>query len=374
MRFPTLMTTVAAAALLVPSLTAQKINDVVLKKDGAKVRGVEITDFLLSGVRGTRGSDPFELPSHQVLDVEWSDVPEEFLAGKAAMKRGDFKAAAQLFGAVTSDRPLVKADAEFFKIKAAVAAIGNDKGAASTAGAHAKNWLSANTNHWRTPEALLLAGRAERLAGTGGTAAATLQELDDRAVREGFSPIWSAKAKYELALTLLADGKGSEARSQFKAAGTAIDTAIATETGDKSELLRLKTLAGVGEGETYLIDKDYKKAESFFRSLARSDDPALRAAGLAGEGQAAFLAAAESKDLDGIRKAQLALAQASVFDAAGGEASAKANYFLGRCLLELGPEREGDSFKQRAQDYFKLVYTNYPSTEWAGKARVEAEK
>ena len=112
-------------ALLLPATTAtaQKINDVVLKKDGARVRGVEITDFLLSGVRGKRGSDDFELPAHLVKDIEWSDLPEEFLAGKGAMGRGDFAAAAQFFGAVQSDRPLVKTDAEFFKVKAAIADI-----------------------------------------------------------------------------------------------------------------------------------------------------------------------------------------------------------------------------------------------------------
>ena len=70
-------------ALMLPAtLTAQKINDVVLKKDGARVRGLEITDFLLSGVRGKRGADDFVLPAHMVKDIEWSELPEEFIAGK----------------------------------------------------------------------------------------------------------------------------------------------------------------------------------------------------------------------------------------------------------------------------------------------------
>ena len=44
----TLFTILLPVALMLPaSLTAQKINDVVLKKDGARVRGLEITDFLL---------------------------------------------------------------------------------------------------------------------------------------------------------------------------------------------------------------------------------------------------------------------------------------------------------------------------------------
>ena len=165
-----ILTILLPVAFLLPSVSAQKINDAILKKDGSRMRGVEITEFLLSGVRGKRGNDDFEVPAYQIIDVEWSDLPEEFLSARAAMGRGDFEAATQLFGAVTSSRELVKVDAEFFKIKAAIASIGADKAAAQTAAEHANNWLTNNVNHWRTPEALLLTGRAQRLAGTGGTA------------------------------------------------------------------------------------------------------------------------------------------------------------------------------------------------------------
>lgn len=369
-----ILTLLLPATLLLSAASAQKTNDVILKTNGSRDRGLEITEFLLSGVRGTRGSDPYELPAHQVKDIEWSDAPEEFLSGKSAMARGDFETATQLFGAVTSSRPLIKADAEFFKIKSAVAAIGGDKSAAATAAEHAKSWISANTNHWRTPEALLLSGRAERLAGTAGTATTTLKELDDRAVRDGFGAVWSARAKYELALTLIADGKGSEARMQFKSASSAADTALSTAKDGKSELKTLKTLSKVGEGETYLLDKNYKKAESFFRGLTNDQDAALKAAGHAGQGEAIFLAAAASKNANDIRRAQMALAMASVLDSSSGEASAKANYYLGRCLLALGPTKEGDSFKQRAKAYFEVVYTSYPTTRWAGLAKTESTK
>ena len=370
-----IFTLLLPVAFLLPAASAQKINDVVLKKDGSRVRGLEITEFLLSGVRGKRGNDPFELPAYQVMDIEWSDTPEEFLSGKAAMGRGDFQAATQLFGAVASERALIKKDADFYKIKAAVAAIGTDKAAAATAAEHAKSWISNNSNHWRTPEALLLAGRAERLAGTAGTAAATLKELEERAITDGFGGVWSARAKYELALTLLADGKGSEARTQFKSAGTTAGDALATASAtDKADLQSISTLSRVGEGETYLIDKDYKKAESFFHQLANSAEAALQAAGHAGEGEAIFLGAEAAKSANDLRRAQLTLAKASVMDSTNGEASAKANYYLGRCLLELGQEKEGDSFKQRAQAYFEIVYSSYSTTRWAGLAKTAAAK
>jgi hypothetical protein len=369
-----ILTMLLPVAFLLPSVSAQKINDAILKKDGSRMRGVEITEFLISGVRGKRGNDDFEVPAYQVIDVEWSDLPEEFLSARAAMGRGDFEAATQLFGAVTSSRELVKVDAEFFKIKAAIASIGADKAAAETAAEHANNWLTNNVNHWRTPEALLLTGRAQRLAGTGGTAAATLKTLEERAITDGFGTVWLARAKYELALTLLADGKASEARTQFKSSGTSAGDALKNAKTDKAELQRIKIESRVGEGETYLLEKEFKKAESFFRQLASSPDASLKAAGQAGEGEAIFLSAVDSGSSNNLRRAQVALATASVLDTSAGDASAKANFYLGKCLLALGPDKEGDSFKQRALAYFEIVYTNYPSSPWAGKARTASTK
>jgi outer membrane protein assembly factor BamD (BamD/ComL family) len=363
-----------AALLLAPLCPAQKVNDIVLKKDGARVRGLEITEFLLTGVRGKRGSEPFEIPAHQVATIEWSDLPDAFVTGRAAMDRGDFRTAVQMFGDVKSDRPLVLADAQFFQIKAAVASVGNDKTAAATAAERAKKWLADNANHWRTPEAMLLAGRAERLAGTGGAAATTLRELDERATRESLGVVWSARAKSELALTLLADGKSSDARTTFQAATSAADSALATAGPDAGELRALKTLARVGEGETFLLDKDFAKAESFFRALAASKEPELVAAGHAGEGEAIFQAAVANNRPEDIRRAQVAFAMASVNDVLGGEASAKANYYLGRCLLALGADREGDAFKQRANAYFQIVVSEYPSSRWAAPAKTEQTK
>ncbi|MBX3461755.1 MAG: hypothetical protein KF830_01175 [Planctomycetes bacterium] len=365
-----------AAAVLAPAAIAQKAADVLVKKDGARVRGLEITEFLLSGVRAKRAGGDLEVPAHQVMAIEWSNLPDAFLVGRAAMERGDFRHAVQMFGEAIgqSTRPLVKADAEFFLIKAAVSSIGTDKNAAATAAARAKAWLQGNPNHWRTPEAMLLAGRAERLAGTGGAAAGTLRELDERAAREGFGAIWSARAKSELALTLLADGKAAEARSAFQAAGSAADAALGTPSPDDAELRALKTAARVGEGETYLGERDYDRAENFFRSLIAGGQPELVAAGHAGEGEAIFLAAVASDRADDFRRAQLALAKASVLDATSGEASAKANYYLGRCMLALGPEREGDAFKTRANAYFQAVISGYPASPWAAAAKAELAK
>ncbi len=372
---PRLAAAALVAAVLAGSTAAQKAADVVLKKDGARLRGLEVTEFALTGIKAQRGSDSIEIPPHQVMSIEWGNLPDAFIAARSAMERGDYANAVQLFGEAQnqSSRDLVKVDAQFFQIKAAVASVGNDQNAARNAAERAKGWVAANGTHFRLPEAMLLAGRAERLAGQADAAATTLRELEDRASRDAFGPIWSARAKFELAQALLGGGKSSEARTTFQAASQSADNALTTPSADDAELRTIKLLAKVGEGESFLGEKDYAKAESFFRDLARGSAAELHAAGHAGEGEAIFLAALENQRLDDVRRAQIALAKAAVLDS-DGEIAAKANYYLGRCLLALGQEREGDTFKSRAQSYFKLVVDHYPASRWAGPARAELAK
>ena len=75
-----------------------------------------------------------------------------------------------------------------------------------------------------------------------------------------------------------------------------------------------------------------------------------------------------------VRRAQIVLAKASVLDSQSGEASAKANFYLGRCLTVLGQDHEGDTWKERANAYFQIVVANYPSSRWAAEAKLELAK
>lgn len=381
MRLPTLF---ACTALLAAPAFAQKGgSDKIIKKNGEARPGVEVIELTTTGVKFRKEnpkdkSKPIEeeLPAHQLLAIEWGDLPDAYISARSAFDRGDAAAAAQLFGEAErqATRPLLKVDAAFFQIKAAVGAAGTDQNAAATAADKAVAWLTANANHWRTPEALLLAGRAQRLAGKFADAATTLKDLDSRASSEQFGPVWSARAKFESAQALLDSGKPAEARIAFQAASSAADTALAaagSKSPDATELNGLKIQAKVGEGETYLGEKQWSKAETFFNGLARGDQAELVAAGRAGEGEAIFLAAAEQKNLDGIRRAQVVLATASVFDSLGGEAAAKANFYLGKCVQMLGADREGDGWKARATNYFQIVVSSYPTSRWAGNARTE---
>lgn len=356
--------------LIAGSLAAQGA-DIVQRRDGVSVRGVEVTSFTLQGIEFKRGKDSGQVLAHQIADVLWGNVPEVFASGTAAMRRGDYRNAANLFGEAVGKtaRAVLKTEARFQQAKAAVALASSDKSAAADAAGALRAWLAEAPDSWRVPEATLLLGRALRLGGLVDDAIAALRDLDDRATREGWGTVWSARAKYETALTLLASGKPLEARSAFQAAAAAAETALGTPSTADEELRELRVNARVGEGETFLREKNFARALEFFRGLASGNDAALAAAGRAGEGEALYLIAAPQKKLDDLRTAQIALARASVLDAAGSEVSAKANYYLGLCVRALGPDREGDGFKARADGYLQLVIRSYPTSPWAAAAR-----
>lgn len=368
---PALVFAVCASA---PLATAQ--NDVIVKKDGASLRGVEITTFTLEGIDYKRGGTDGKVLGHQIASVQWGGAPETFTSAQNALKRGDYANASQLFGdaAGKASRDVLKAEARFLQGKAAVGLAQSDKSAAADAAGVLRAWLGENATNWRVPEALLLLGRALRLGGLVDDAVTTLKQLDDRASAEAWGAIWSARAKYEMAIAQLGAGKALDARSSFQAAASAAESAAKPDSPDLSELRALQVNAKVGEGETYIADKNYSRALEFFRGVANSNDQELAAAGRAGEGEALFLMGQAENKPQTIRQAQIALARASVLDAAGGEVSAKANYYLGKCLRALGVAGEGDSFKARSDAYFDLVVRSYGDSRWAVAARQERGK
>jgi hypothetical protein len=368
-----LPTWLLAALVPVALLPAQDASDVVLRKDGKSIRGAEVTAFTLKGVAYQRGGETGEVPSYLVLDIEWGNAPEVFVTARAALDRGDYANAQQLFGEAASkaERAVLKAEARFLQGKAGVGAAGTDASAAAAAAGGLRAWLTEFSDHGRVPEAMLLLGRALRLGGLGADAEAALKDLDNRAGGEGWGAVWSARAKYELALAQLGQDKALDARSSFQSAGAAATAALATPSADTAELQAIKVNARTGEGETFVRERNFPRALEYYRAMATGSDATLRAAGRAGEGEATYLAAGEGKAPDELRKAQLALAEASVLDLANGEASAKANYYLGLCLLGLGPAREGDTYKARAMAYFQIVARYYPTSRWAAAARAE---
>jgi TolA-binding protein len=351
------------AALAAP-LSAQRIKDTLVKVDGSRVRGVEVTAATATQVTLKRGDQDESVPAGEVHEIEWHDPPVTFTDADAAILRGDFAKAATLFKEASdgAERGLLKRDALFRAGQALLEAASAEPDKAAQAAGVFQDYLTAAPDGFRVPAARLGIARALVLQGKGSEAEAALTQLEQDAVANVWGFYWDAMAKYERARAQIAQNKHGDARSTFRAVVSAVEAALAAK-GSDPRLETLKGRAAVSEGETYVAEKNYDGALQFYRRLASSSDPALQAAGLAGEGQCLFLQAEPAKDVANLRAAQLALARANLLDTTAGDTSAKALFYTGKVLLALGDA------KALAEGYFDTVARHYTQTPWAEQAR-----
>jgi len=365
----------------------QKFKDTVLKKDGSRLRGVEVVDMTWTSIVYKKGTEQAELPVAQFASVQWHEPPETFASAGAADRRGDYDGAANLYAeaAKVSDRKVFQLEARFLSAQAMLrAATDKDPARANDAATAFQSFVGDAGKGLRVPEAKLLLGRALRIAGKGADAEKILKEVEDTAVRENWGFVWDAKAKYEKALAQLAQNKVQDARSSYQSVATAVDAALVSTPGNKDpELEDIKMQSVIGQGETFVADKNFDEALRYFDGLAGKSagtNPALQAAALAGKGEALYLKAQTGKDAALFRKAQIELANANLLDTdsgtgpSRGATSAKALYYTGKIILDLGPTKESPAFKARAQGYFESVVKSFGGTRWAALARAELTK
>ena len=370
-------TTICLAALSV-SAQSSRVTDTILKKDGGRIRGVQITAMSRTTVTYKKGATESSIPSSAVASIQWDSPPDMCNEARGKEQSGDYDAAADLYveAADKTDREPLKQSSLFLGARAALIAAGSDASKASAAGAALESYIDGNPDGYHSIAARILHARATRLQGDATAAEATLTALETTAIDENWGLAWDARAKFERAQTLLTLGRAQDARTAYQAVVSAVDAAKGS--GDKDqELDRLRTQSLVGEGETYVTEGKSEDALRFFRRYAGPDaggaTVAVRAAALAGLGQALYLKAEESGDSSALREAQTALAEASIIESGTQETTAKALYYSGKILLALGPEKEKEA-KSRARAYFDSVALHYPSTAWAALARSEAEK
>lgn len=367
--FLTCLITAGAAA------SQSKIKDVILQKSGQRIRGVEVVEMTSSTIKYRDGDEEKEILASALARVQWYEPPESFMLATAAVARGKFAEAANLYSEAIrgTERRALKQEAEFLAAEALVKSSGGDQAKATAAVKALNDYLTSTPDGYRLPDTLLLLGKAMVFAGQAAEAETALLDLESRTSSEGWDKIWSVRAKFEKAKAQLAQGKLNDARGAFRAAVTA-GGALA-KVDSSPEINQLIASASVGEGDTLVADQKFELAVEFFRRLlGSSENRAITAAAQAGLGEALYLnAVATGSDRD-LREAQLALAKANILDGNAMETSAKALFYAGRVLLALGPTREQQDYKSRAIEYFRTVTRYYPQTVWAGKASAELDQ
>lgn len=370
------------APLFCATATAQApVKDALIKKSGERIRGVEVLDVGLDVVKFRRGGSDSEMPAMQLLQIEWTEPPEAMELGRGAMERGDTSAAANFYQeaatrAAEAGRKALEQECRFLAARALAAGVGSDASKAGAARDALKVFVDGAGKAFRSPEARLLLARTTRLAGDAAASETLLKGIEEAALVEGWGLIWDARAKFEKAIALVEQGKGTEARIAYQAVASVVDASLGSASGpDAVELQSLKMLALVGQGETYLKEDKIAEAKAFFAKLATAGGGAgSRAAALAGEAHALLLQTAGKPDTKSLRDAQLKAAEAILLDHTSGDTTAKALYVQGRLLLALGSANESDNYKQRARSYFDSVVRYYGTSPWANEARLELAK
>lgn len=363
------MGAVLALAFALP-LAAQ--NDVIVEANGNRVRGLTISSTGSSEIFAEAADGERQFAIRQIREIVWGDMPESFGIAMAAERSGDYELASTKYDEALSanSRDIATPDVEFLHLRARAQGASNDANEAGAVADDLNGWLSANTDHYRIPDATYWRGKALILAGEGASAASILDQLEKDVLRNGWQPIWSARAKLSQGLAEIASGDPARARATLRAAlsaaGSVNDDSVA------AEIASLQTQATAAIGESMIAEGDADKALAFFRDGSSNESPALSAARKAGEGQALFVQAESSASVDEMRQAQVALAEAIVLDPEGGDVTAKAQFFMGKLLMLLGDEREQKAI-ERAKDYFRSIIDFYPDSRWAGPARSELD-
>ncbi|MBK8974482.1 MAG: tetratricopeptide repeat protein [Planctomycetes bacterium] len=376
MKLLTVSLTLAAMLGVDAAATAQsEISDTVMTTTGRRFRGIEIVGLTDSKLTYKSGSEEKDIRASQVAEITWSEPPQAFALGRAAAAKGDFATAANQYeeAARASSRPVFQTECRYLAAQSLARGGRTDPGRAKKAAEELAAWLDQNADGFRRPDALLWRGRALVAAGMFAEAQTTFEQLADDSLSRGWLPVWNARAKLELAAALQAAGNFAGARSAYRAAVTAVRGAAGDDPD--AEFVQLEAQANVGVGESMVQEGNFEDALKYFRDLgSRGAAPALRAAARAGEGEALFLQSQKSGDGSALRAAQVALAEASVLDTTNGDTTAKALYYSGRVLLALGPDRESQTYKQRAASYFDTVVRSYGTSVWASRAAEELRR
>ena len=371
MRNP-IKTSLVLALLAAPTALAQdKIKDNFSTKSGKKIRAVEITAMTATAIKYVRDGSEDELPSALLDEVEWFQPPEQLALAHAAMRKGEFDNAANLFeeAAGNAERAVLKAEAAFFAAQAVARSAADDANAAGTAVLKLESFLSENGDHYRAAEAQLELGRVQMISGDAQSAEQTLTELSSKVISQGLDQLWDIRAKYEIAEAQLAQDKFAEARTSFRRAKTAANTVVAAATGPVPEIKSYIARAVVGEGETFIREGKFDEGIRYFDRFQKDKDLSIAAAAKAGKGESLFLKAEAEKSDKDLRAAQIVLAEAVLDDIGDGSTTAKSLYYLGRVIMALGSERESTDYAQRATTYYNTVIKHYPATPWARKAK-----
>lgn len=250
--------------------------DQVFVRERRNVRPISgtVVSAELTGVVVDVGDRERRFGADEVVRVSLNRVPDSFKEGRARFQSGDFANAASAFASAADDSEasdVVRAVARLRAAESQLRLTATDPGRAADAVAAAQRFVSAHPTHRDYPEARLLLGRAQLLAGMPSDAADTLEalfrEASGSSAPEGYDLLTCYRAGFLAAQAALAADDAARAETLFGALDGALPGVIADLEADDRRLPEFETLRGraqLGEGLALLARGKATQARSFF--------------------------------------------------------------------------------------------------------------
>jgi len=366
LRSSTLALTLGCSLGLAGVTTAQANDQVfwINARGDVRIDSGTITENTLRETVLTMGDDEQSRASDLVVRVVFGNISPAFADGQAYMARGEFENAAAKFRLAAGDadtRPVGRAHARWMAANTLMERGKTDPAAFGEAQAEFETFLSEYPENRKVPQARMLLGRAQHLAGdvaaAGETYSALFAEGGSGTPTTGYPLVLCYEAGLAAAEAALAQGDGEAARALYGSIESSLPTILSgLEAGDPAvgELEAVQSAARLGEGFVLLASDQANQAVTFFRTQvqnAPADEPALRFGAQLGLGEA-LLASDEP------REAQLALAQVSSLDFTSRDRVARALIGLAEAALAL-PDANA---RTQAKTWVDTVLEGYADT------------
>lgn len=278
----------AALALTLCPATASAKGDTIIMLTGRSKRNVDVSSETFDEVafKGERGKE--SVPGNKVREIIHGEQSRSYKAGEGQRKGGQYNKAIKSYTKAMEQAKGKYAWAKtycLYNLGECHRLAGEGEKAVSFYKKAAKD-----AKHLLYPRVMIGLGQAQGVSEKYDDAVSTLQKVSD-----GNFGFWRAHADYAMGNVYLKKGDMGKARRAFARVQSSRDDP------------KMRVAGIVGEGESYLLEKNYGKAIDFFRRILRDKDvPGSVAAGAwAGIGDCE-MAKAEKGDKKAEKRALLA--------------------------------------------------------------------
>lgn len=280
--------TLSALALASLALPAAAQEDRIIMIGGRSEANVRMEDESFAEIKYRANGRTRSTQGGKVLEIIHGDGPAEYRAGDGQRKGAQYNKAIRSYQKALKakgNKPWVKLYANFY-----IGECFRLSGKPQQALSYYKK-VTPQTKHFLYPQAMIGLGLAQGEAGNFSQAISTLKTIAD-----GRYGAWLPRANYALGQVNMEKGDMNAARRFF------------VRVQDQRDDASMRMAGYVGQGQTYLKEKDFNRAVDFFERILRGRNVTAQVAAVAwaGIGDCEFERAKKNSDQGGYKKALIA--------------------------------------------------------------------